>query len=601
MRLAPVVALVTFAAALPAQAARGGACALDAARMRRPLATASGPADLVLLDARIHTLAWPDPAGDGTPHPAAPWRDGRWHPDATALAVRDGRIVAVGDDAAVRALVGPRTMVRTMRGRTVLPGFVDAHTHVAEYGESLRRADLVGLATPDEAIAALARWARATAPAADAWLLGQGWDEGAWADRRLTAAQLDARFPGRAVYLRGLHGFAGWASSAALRRAGITRDTPDPVGGVIERDAAGRPTGVVRNRAVALLDAAIPAPTAAEARRAWALGLARLADSGYVGVHEAGVDARRLKALRGLARGCALPVRAYIMASARDTALARALVAAGPDTAGAGGVTVRAIKAYYDGALGSRGARLLAPYADAPEAQGVAGAAYGFDSALVARLVAAGFQVGIHAIGDAGNREVLDFLDATGAASPAGRARRHRIEHAQVVAEGDVPRFAALGVVPSVQPVHAVEDLVWAGRRLGTTRLRGAYAWRSLRRTGATLPLGSDLPGSGFGIGYGLHSAVTRQDTTGAPAEGWFPEQRLTIEEAVRGYTTWARRAALEDSWVGTIAPGMAADLTVLDRDPFDVAPRELRSIVPCATVVAGRWRDTGRCSGGAR
>ncbi|MCU0624565.1 MAG: amidohydrolase [Gemmatimonadaceae bacterium] len=562
-------------------------------------AVAAGAPDLVLVNARVYSFAWADPDGDGRPSARAPFRDGAWRPDASALAIRDGRIVAVGTDAAIVRRRGPRTVVRDLEGRTVLPGFVDAHTHVAEYGESLRRVDLVGVRSTAEALARVERWLAREQPPADAWILGQGWDEGAWADTALTAAALDTRFPGRAVYLRGLHGFAGWASSEALRRAGITRTTPAPIGGVIDRDRQGAPAGRVRNRAVRLLDDAIPLPTPAEAQRAWRLGLEALADSGYVGVHEAGVDAVRLGALERMASDCTLPIRVHAMLSTRDTALAQRWLQRGPDTTGRGGLVVRSVKAYYDGALGSRGARLLEPYADAPTERGLAGAAYGFDSALVARLMERGFQAAIHAIGDAGNRDVIDLIAQVQASSLAGRGLAHRIEHAQILAAPDIPRLAALGIVPSIQPVHAVEDLRWAGQRLGTTRLAGAYAWRSLRQAGARPPLGSDLPGSGFGLGYGLHSAVTRRDTTGQPREGWFPLQRLTIEEAVRGYGGWARRAALEPETHGRLVVGAPADLTILDRDPMTLASSDVAALLrvrPCAIVVGGRWRDGPAC-----
>lgn len=595
--LLPLAAIVSCSSVLVAQGAPV-ACALDVPSVMS--AATAGAAELILVGGRVHTLAWGDPDGEGRPAPDAPVTGDVWHPGATAIAVRGGRIVAVGSDAHVLRRRGPRTIVRALDGRTVLPGLVDSHTHVAEYGESLRRVDLVGARTPDEAITRVAAWIERERPDADAWVLGQGWDEGAWADLAITAAALDARFPGRTIYLRGLHGFAGWASGAALRRAGIVRGTPDPIGGVIERDVRGEPMGRVRNRAVRLLDDAIPVPTLDEARAAWRIGLARMADSGYVSVHEAGVDAVRLAALRSLAADCALPIRVVAMASVRDTTLARALLRDGPDSSGRGGLSVRMVKAYYDGALGSRGARLIEPYTDAPAQRGIGGAAYGFDSALVARLMERGFQAAIHAIGDAGNRDVLDVIAQVQASSFDGRrGLRHRIEHAQVIEVRDLPRFAALGVVPSLQPVHAVEDLRWAGERVGPFRLRGAYAWRTLRRTGARPPLGSDLPGSGFGIGYGLHSAIVRQDTTGAPVGGWFPEQRLTIEEAVRGYTVWARHAAHEESWAGPIAVGRVADLTILDADPFVLATRDPRALVrlrACAIVVGGRWRDGTAC-----
>ncbi|MDX2191840.1 MAG: amidohydrolase [Gemmatimonadales bacterium] len=573
-------ALALLAAALATAPLRAqGTCA-------PPVSPDTAPT-LVLHNARLHTLAWPDPAPDGTPAPSAPFADGRWLPDATALAIRGDRIIAVGSDEAIIKLVGPRTVLRNLRGATVLPGAVDAHTHVVELGTSLARIDLVGVRTPEEAIARVVK--AAGRPVPGAWILGQGWDEGAWADRRLVHDELTRRFPANPVYLRGLHGFAGWANRAALDAAGIRRDTPAPVGGTIERAADGTPSGVVRNRAVTLLDDALPAPTDREAERHWLLGLGALGRAGYTGVHEAGVDAVHLAALRRLAARCALPLRVHALLSARDTAAVRDALARGPDSVERGGATVRAVKAYYDGALGSRGARLLADYADQPGTRGIAGAGYGFDSAAVRALMRRGFQAAIHAIGDAGNREVLDLLADV---RRGDTTHRDRVEHAQVLAPDDVPRFARLGVIASMQPPHAPEDAPWAGARLGAARATGAYAWRSLRRAGAALALGSDLPGSGFALGYGLHAAVTRQDSLGVPPGGWQPAERLTIEEAVRGYTLWAQRAAFAESRRGTLAPGMQADLTVLDGDPFALAsetPARLLRLRPVLVVVGGR------------
>ncbi|MCU0635560.1 MAG: amidohydrolase, partial [Gemmatimonadaceae bacterium] len=527
---------------------------------------------LILRNARVYSLQWGEPRFDGTPSPSAPYDQGRWRPDAGAIAIGDRRIIAVGSDSAILALREAGTVVRDLRGATVLPGLVDAHTHVAELGASLARVDLVGVRSTAEAMARVAAAARGARPGA--WILGQGWDEGAWADTVLTARALSARFPRNPVYLRGLHGFSGWANRAALARAGITRETPDPTGGVIDRDADGTPAGRVRNRAVKLLDDAIPPPTLAEAESHWLLGLRALARAGYTTIHEAGVDRVHLAALRSLASQCRLPIRVYAMVSTRDSAAVREWLARGPDTSGAGGVTVRAAKAYYDGALGSRGARLFADYADLPGHLGVAGAAYGFDSAAVAAMMRRGFQVGIHAIGDAGNDEVLDFLARVQATVERPALRRDRIEHAQVMARSTTHRVRDAGVIPSMQPVHAVEDAPWVVARIGAERATGAYAWRALRRVGLAPAFGSDLPGSGFGIGYGLHAATTRTDTLGAPPGGWYPDQRLTIEEAVRGFTIWAQRAAFVETRRGMIAPGYDADLTVLDADPFDPATR---------------------------
>jgi predicted amidohydrolase YtcJ len=465
-------------------------------------------------------------------------------------------------------------------------GIVDAHTHVAELGASLARVDLVGVRSPREAITRLRR-AAARMPRGQ-WILGQGWDEGAWADTTLLASDLDRAFPRNPVYLRGLHGFAGWANTAALQRAGVRRGTPDPVGGVIERTRDSIPTGRVRNRAVRLLDDAVPAPTRPQAEQHWLLGLGALARAGYTTVHEAGVDSIHLDALKALAARCALPIRVYAMVSSRDSAAVRTALRDGPDTSGAGGATIRAAKAYYDGALGSRGARLFTDYADLPGQLGVAGAAYGFDSSAVASLMRRGFQVAIHAIGDAGNRETIDFISRIAAESPRPALRRDRIEHAQVVAPTDVQRIRDARIIASIQPPHAVEDAPWAALRLGPERIKGAYAWRTLRDAAVPLTLGSDLPGSGHAIGYGLHAAVTRTDSTGKPSNGWFPEQRLNIEEALRGYTIWGQRASFVELRRGMIAPGYDADLTVLDTDVFDPSAQLLRAR-PLLSIVGGR------------
>jgi hypothetical protein len=390
--------------------------------------------------------------------------------------------------------------------------------------------------------------------------------------------------------MRGLHGFAAWANARALALAGITRDTPVPSGGEIRRDARGEPTGLVLNRAVPLLDDAIPAPTPAERDAQLRAALRVMAEAGYTGVHEAGTTPDVVASLERLAAADSLPLRVYAMLSGRDTALVRRWIARGPWSAPGGMLAVRAVKAYYDGALGSRGAQLLEDYTDRPGHRGVSGDAYGFDHAVVGDAMGAGFQAGIHAIGDAGNRATLDFIDSVQAAAPRARNGRHRVEHAQVIAPADIPRFAALGVIAAMQPPHAVEDKGWAEARLGATRIAGAYAWRTLRRAGAALAFSSDLPGSGWSPFYGLHSAIARADTLGEPAGGWRPAERMRAEEAVRGYTSWAAWAGFDEDEAGTIAVGKRGDLTVMDVDPFRVdEPRALLAGRVLLTVSRGR------------
>ncbi|AMW06261.1 hypothetical protein GEMMAAP_18690 [Gemmatimonas phototrophica] len=525
-------------------------------------------ADLILHNGRVYSMAWPEPTVNGVPSAQAPYDSvNGWRHDATAVVVREGRVVFVGNDSAALALKGPTTRVLDLKEHVVLPGLVDAHTHVAELGQSLDRVNLTGVATEAEAVALIA--ARAATTPKGEWILGYGWDEGAWANRYPDKTLLTARVPDHPVILRSLHGFAAWANERALTLAGITRNTPVPTGGEIRLDAKGEPTGLVLNRAVPLLDNAVPLPTPAQRDAQVLRALHVMAHAGYTGVHEAGVAPDVMDSFERLALRDSLPLRVYAMLSARDSSLIRQWITRGPFTSANGMLSVRAVKAYYDGALGSRGAQLLADYADQPGHRGVSGGSYGFDQRLVADIMSVGFQVGIHAIGDAGNRATLNFIDSVMRAAPKARGLRHRVEHAQVVSPPDLARFASLGVIASVQPPHAVEDKGWAETRLGANRIGGAYAWRTLRQAGAGLVFSSDLPGSDWSPFYGLHSAITRQDTSGTPPGGWYPAQRMTPEEAVRGYTVWSATAGFDETQAGVIAVGKRADLTVMDVDPF--------------------------------
>lgn len=530
------------------------------------------PADLILHNARVYSLRWADPGPDGTPSTDAPWDSTNgWRHDATAVAIRDGRITWVGTDSGALALRGDSTRVVDLQGQVLLPGFVDAHTHVAELGQSLDRVNLTGIATPAEAIEKVVQ--RAATTAKGEWIFGYGWDEGAWANRYPDKVLLSQRVPDHPVMLRGLHGFATWMNQRALDALGISAATPVPSGGEIRRGADGAPNGLFLNRAVALVDSAIPGPTAVQRDSQVVAALRVMAGAGYTAVHEAGVAGDVVASLQRLDAAGVLPIRVYAMLNGRDSTLLREWSARGPlRRSPSGMLSVRAVKAYYDGALGSRGAQLLEDYSDRAGHRGVSGGAYGFDRGAVAAAMAAGFQVGIHAIGDAGNRATLDFIDSVQRAAPATRGLRHRVEHAQVLHPDDIKRLAALGSIASMQPPHAVEDAPWAGDRLGPDRVRGAYAWRTLRLAGARLAFSSDLPGSDWNIFYGLHSAMTRQDRDGEPDGGWFPEQRMTPEEAVRGYTTWANYAAFDEDESGVITVGRVANLTAITVDPFHAA-----------------------------
>ena len=317
-----------------------------------------------------------------------------------------------------------------------------------------------------------------------------------------------------------------------------------------------------------------------------------MARDGFVAVHEAGSTRRHMQALESLETAGELPIRVYAMLSARDEALCREWLSHGASSGTDGMLAVRSVKAYYDAALGSRGARLLADYSDMPGHRGTSGDEYGFDQELVAAMMKGGFQVGIHAIGDAGNRETLEFFEGVIAEDPESRRERHRIEHAQVIHPDDFGRFAPIDVIASMEPPHAVEDKTWAEDRLGPDRVRGAYAWRTLRRSGARLTFNSDLSGSDHSIFYGLHAAITRRDKDRQPKGGWYPEQNMTPEEAVRAYTVWSAYAAHWEDETGILAPGRWADVTVMSVDPLvlgETDPGALLGGQILATVVAGK------------
>jgi predicted amidohydrolase YtcJ len=403
---------------------------------------------------------------------------------------------------------------------------------------------------------------------------------------------LSARVPNHPVYLRSLHGSAVWGNRLAFERAGITRETESPPGGEILKDVNGNPTGVLLNRATALLDTALPPPDPEKLEAQILAGLEEMATSGFVMVHEAGANRVTVAAYENLANRYRLPIRVSVMLSARDEELMRMWLERGPDTLGGEKLFVRSVEAHYDGALGSRGARLLEGYADHPGHFGVAGVEFGFDETFLATMMRGGFQISVHATGDAGNCEVLNFMEWALAATPSAQSLRHRIEHAQVIQPEDFARFAKLGITASVQPTHAVEDFAWSEDRLGRERILGAYAWRTLRRAGASLVLGSDLPGSKHNIFYGLHAAITRRDEHLRPPGGWHPEQGLTPEEAIRGYTTWAARASLLELTSGKLFPGGWADITVMDIDPLVVGstdPGKLLEGRILVTVVGGQ------------
>ncbi len=546
-------------------------------------------ADLILTGGRVYTLDWSDPGADGTPARDAPWGPEGWYPQAEAVAVAGGRILYVGSRGGAMRHRGEGTRVVELAGATVLPGLIDSHVHIEELAQNLSRIDLRGLETVEAIVARLREGAGGIPPGE--WIVGYGWDEGNWADRYPDHTALTRAFPENPVLVDGLHGFGVWANRRALTAAGVTRGTPDPVGGRILRDARGEPSGVLVNQGVNLLRTAVPPPTPEQLIRTLRTALMQMARDGYVCIHQAGTRRDLMTALETMEARGELPIRVYAMVSTRDGPLTREWIARGPDRDDDSMLLVKCVKAYDDGSLGSRGARLLEDYTDQPGQRGVSGSDYGFDEELVAAAVRAGFQAAIHAIGDAGNREVLDFYERVITSAPETRARRHRIEHAQVVHPDDFLRFGQLGLIASMQPCQTVEDKAWIEDRIGPERCRGAFAWRTMRVAGAGLSFNSDLPGSDHSIFYGLHAAITRRDKERQPEGGWYPHQAVTPEEAVRAWTVWAAYAGFQERVTGVLRPGMFADITVMDIDPFvlgDTAPERILDGRIMMTIVNG-------------
>jgi predicted amidohydrolase YtcJ len=508
-------------------------------------------------------------------------------PDATVDAVawnEAGRIVAVGAAADLRKQF-PDAALLDAGGAAALPGLVDAHGHVLGLGLSLLDADLRGTASKAQVIERLRAHAAKLPP--DAWLIGRGWDQNDWPEKAFpTAADLDAAFPERPVYLRRIDGHAAWANSAALKRA--TRDLAgdwQPEGGRIER-IAGKPAGVFVDAAMDLLDEVVPRHDAALKRRAYRLAFETLLANGLTGVHDAGVSRDDLAVLRELADAGELPLRIYAMADADGDAL-NALCRDGLYAHAGGRLQMRAVKLYIDGALGSRGAALKADYSDDPGNRGLFVTAPDEFRRIVAKARQCGVQVATHAIGDRGTRVVLDtYADVLGEAARGDH--RWRVEHAQIVDVADIPRFAELHLIASMQPTHATSDMPWAQARIGASRLAGAYAWRRFVDAKVPLALGSDFPVEQVSPLLGLYAAVTRQDLDGKPAKGWLPAQRLSLAEAVRGFSAGAAFAEFAEADRGAIAVGKKADFTLLHADPFGIAARGIPTDRVVATIVDG-------------
>jgi predicted amidohydrolase YtcJ len=551
-----------------------GVAAIARARPQKKLAgralrlTRDGPADLVLKVGRIWT-------GD---------RDRPW---GEALAARAGEIVAVGSADEVNPFRGPRTRVVDLPNAFATPGLIDAHGHITDLGSEREVVDLRGAASLDEVARRVKAWA--DAHPGDTWVKGQNWDQSLWPGGDFpTSATLDAVAPKRPVWLTRVDGHAGWANSEALRRANVTKGSQAPSDGQILRDKEGNPTGVFIDGAKSLVYRVIPGQTKADLERQILTAQDLILRAGLTGVHDAGISRLEAEAYRELDRSGRLTMRVYAMASPPGGGEVSFVSHAPLPSKASSRFEMRAIKLFIDGAMGSRGGLLFEPYSDDPGNKGLLLIDPKVLEATTAEALRHGWQVATHAIGDRGNALVLDAYTAARRAVPAAKDPRLRVEHAQVVRKADVRRFAELGLIASMQPSHAIDDMRWADARLGPGRVDGAYAWRWFLDAGVPVAFGSDFPVEIVNPFYGIYAALTREDENGKPHGGWHPGQRMSLEETLRAFTAGSAYAAFAENRLGVLRPGLRADVTVFDRDLFKVTPKELLKAQVFMTVVDG-------------
>ncbi|MCW5964631.1 MAG: amidohydrolase [Bryobacterales bacterium] len=535
--------------------------------------SAGQTADLVVTGARVYTV-----------NPA--------QPTASAIAVKDGRILAVGDN--LQAQIGPATQVIDAAGAAVIPGLIDSHVHLAGLGQALEILDLREASSIDE-VARQVREAAAEAQPGE-WIRGRGWDQTRWPGKEFPDRNyLSEAAPNNPVYLTRVDGHAAWVNGKALEMAGVDEKSPHPQGGRIIRNPEGTITGILIDRAMGLVSRHIPDATQAQLERRLKIAAEECARLGLTSVHDAGVGRSTIEAYKALEARGELPIRSYLMIGGEGD-LWREYLAKGPELGER--ITVRSIKLVADGAMGSRGAALIEAYADDSGNQGLV-ILQKDDVLRVARQATEkGFQVATHAIGDLANRLALQ---AYGEALGGANDQRFRIEHAQIVHPDDFPLFKQFSVIASVQATHATSDMRWAEDRIGPQRAIGSYAWRTFLDTGVRIANGSDFPVEHPNPMLGFHAAITRQDGKGWPKEGWYPSQKLTREEALKSWTLDGAYAAFEEKQKGSLQPGKLADFLVLSRDIMEVEPAEILGTTVRMTFVGGKlvYRAGGPAEGG--
>ncbi|MGQ9618442.1 MAG: amidohydrolase [Candidatus Aminicenantia bacterium] len=523
-------------------------------------------ADIVFLNGTIYTLDEKNPI-------------------AEALAIKGEKIILVGSNKKVKEKIREGTVVYDLHGKTVIPGFIDAHVHFYSYGASLKELNFVGTKSVNEILEIVKKSIFEYRPGE--WITGHGWDHEDWDKKEFpTYKEISEITPDNPVYFTRVDGHAGWANKKAMEIASITKETPDPPGGKIIRDEKGEPTGIFIDSAQNLIEKNIP-----ERSTEWKKdAILRAQDSclklGLTEVHEAGTPEDILSIYRELIREGKLKIRIYAMLSGTkhfEKYINRAPIIG----EGNGKLTVRALKLFMDGALGSRGAALFEPYNDDPENRGLLLMDEEKLYQITKLALNSGYQVCVHAIGDKANFLTLNAFER--AIKETGvKDHRLRIEHAQVLRVEDLDRFAELGVIPSMQPTHATSDMYWAEKRLGPERVKGAYAWKSLMKKGLKIAGGSDFPVENPNPIWGFFAAVTRYDHNRWPEGGWHPEERMTREEALKCFSINAAYSAFEEKVKGTLEPGKIADIVVLSKDIMTVPEMEILKTEVLMTIIGG-------------
>ncbi len=507
---------------------------------------------------------------------------------AESVALQDGKIVGVGTtESVMRQFRGVKVI--DLNRKAVFPGLIDGHAHLLGEGSRIHNLDLLGTKSAEQVADLVAK--KVSQYPAGSWIFGRGWDQNDWERKEFpTRELLDRVAPNNPVVLRRVDGHAQWVNSKVLELAGITSSTPDPDGGKIHRDAKGKPTGILVDNAADLIDKVIPPFSDDEVEQRLLSAFHECASLGLTEVHDMGVDLQTVKVMKKIIDEGKCPIRIYALINGAGPTW-EYYVGHGPEIGyGDNRFTLRGIKLYMDGALGSRGAALIEDYSDDPGNRGLLVTSDSLFLTVCKQAVQAGFQVCTHAIGDRGVHTVLNNYEqilksqSSGSSSP-----RWRIEHCQVVTPNDFPRFAQLGILPAMQPTHATSDMGWAEARLGPVRVQSAYAWRSMLDNGSRIIGGSDFPVESVNPLLGIYAAATRCDNEGNPPGGWYPEQRMIREEAIRCFTQWPTYGSFEEEYKGTIKVGKWADFTILSKDIMTIPAGEILTTSVEMTIVGGK------------